>query len=133
LFNSLIEPLASPLFETDNQEFTPAIPSLLPPPITTTMVPTIPPSSEQAASVEPKAKTKRKSILIKMRLIGQIAIEYFINLFNRNSRDYREVLRKLGEMKSEDKTIQQERIRLETSVGTVKSILIIFQIVKLSF
>jgi hypothetical protein len=59
-----------------------------------------------------------------MRLIGQIVVDYFINLFNRNSRDYREVSKKLSEMKSADKIIQQEeRIRDQTTVGTVNKFL----------
>jgi hypothetical protein len=41
------------------------------------------------------------------------------DVFNRNSRDYREVSRQLAEMKSKDKIIQQERIRAETSTGGV--------------
>jgi DNA-directed RNA polymerase beta subunit len=74
-----------------------------------------------------KDKKKRKSILIKIRLIGWIAMDYLIDLFNRNSRDYREVSRQLGEMKSEDKIIQQERIRAETSVGAVNEFFQILQ------
>lgn len=68
-----------------------------------------------------KPKKKRKSILIRIRLIGWIIIDYLIDLFTRNSRDYREVSNKLAEMKSEDKIVQQERIRVETSVGRVNS------------
>jgi hypothetical protein len=49
-----------------------------------------------------------------MRLIGRIIVDYFINLFNRSSRDYREVSGKLAEMKSADKIIQhEERIRIQ--------------------
>lgn len=46
-------------------------------------------------------------------------MDYLIDLFNRHSRDYREVSRQLAEMKSDDKIIQQERIRVETTVGGV--------------
>ncbi len=72
--------------------------------------------------VEVKAKKKRKSILIKIRLIGWIVVDYLTDLFNRNSRDYREVSRQLSEMKSKDKILQQERLRAETSTGTVNEI-----------
>ena len=59
-----------------------------------------------------------------MRLIGQIVVEYLIDLFNRTSRDYREVSKKLSEMKSRDKVAQQEeRIRTQTMVATVSSII----------
>jgi hypothetical protein len=55
-----------------------------------------------------------------MRLIGRIIVDYFINLFNRSSRDYREVSNKLSEMKSQDKINQQEeRMRAQTIVATV--------------
>lgn len=71
--------------------------------------------------VEPTKKTG-KSFLIKMRLIGRIVVDYFIDLFNRSSRDYRDVSRKLSDMKSHDKINQQEeRIRAQTIVATVKS------------
>jgi len=66
-----------------------------------------------------KSKKKRKSILIRIRLIVWIFIDYLTDVFNRNSRDYREVSRQLAEMKSKDKIIQQERIRAETSTGAV--------------
>lgn len=57
---------------------------------------------------------------MKMRLIGQIVVEYFIDLFNRNSRDYREVSKELADMKSRDKIAQQEeRIRSQTILATV--------------
>ena len=55
-----------------------------------------------------------------MLLIFWIMIDYLIDLFNRHSRDYREVSRKLSYMKSHDKINQQEeRIRAQTSVATV--------------
>ncbi len=48
-------------------------------------------------------------------------MEYLIDVFNRNSRDYRVVSRILSEMKSEDKIYQQEeRIRAQRTVTTVK-------------
>ena len=47
-------------------------------------------------------------------------MDYLIDLFTRNSRDYREVSKKLAKMKSEDKINQQERIRTETSFEPVK-------------
>jgi len=56
-----------------------------------------------------------------MRLIGRIMMDYLIDLFNRNSRDYRDVSRRLSEMKSQDKIDQQEeQIRARTMVTTVK-------------
>lgn len=65
-------------------------------------------------------KIPGKSVLNKMRLIGRIVVDYLIDLFNRNSRDYREVSRKLSEMKAQDKiTQQEERIRAQTLVETV--------------
>ena len=55
-----------------------------------------------------------------MRLIGRIVLDYLIDLFNRNSRDYREVSRKLSEMKSQDKiNLQEEQRRVQTTVATV--------------
>jgi hypothetical protein len=70
-----------------------------------------------------------------MRLIGQIVVDYFIDLFNRNSRDYREVSKKLSEMKSAEKIIQQEeRIRDQTIIGTVNQfVFIIIKEIVLSF
>ncbi|CAF4294443.1 unnamed protein product, partial [Rotaria sordida] len=38
-----------------------------------------------------------------MHLIGEIIINYFIDLFNQYSRDYREVSRKLAKMEFEHK------------------------------
>lgn len=72
-----------------------------------------------------KSKEKRKSILLKVRLIGVIIVDYVINLFNRSSRDFRAVSYKLAEMKSEDKRAQQERLRAESSVGVVRSTIFI--------
>ena len=58
--------------------------------------------------------------MIKMRLIAWIVVDYLIDLFNRNSRDYRQVSKELALMKSEDKIHQQEeRIRSQASVQTV--------------
>ncbi|CAF4299063.1 unnamed protein product, partial [Adineta steineri] len=105
--------------ESDAQEFpaTPISRPQTPPEAITTEVP-LTPVSEYTPSVEPKEKTK-KSFLIKMRLIGRIVLEYLIDLFNRHSRDYREVSRKLSEMKSEEKINQhEERIRAQTTVAT---------------
>ncbi|CAF0821922.1 unnamed protein product [Adineta steineri] len=108
--------------ESDVQEFpaTPISRPQTPPEAITTEVP-LTPVSEYTPSVEPKEKTKKtkKSFLIKMRLIGRIVLEYLIDLFNRHSRDYREVSRKLSEMKSEEKINQhEERIRAQTTVAT---------------
>jgi hypothetical protein len=65
-------------------------------------------------------KQTAKSVFIKMRLIARIVVDYFIDLFNRSSRDYREVSNKLSEMKSQDKINQQEeRMRAQTIVATV--------------
>lgn len=76
----------------------------------------------EEAEGEEKKKTG-KSVLMKMLLIGQIVVEYFIDLFNRNSRDYRQVSNKLSEMKSHDKIAQQEeRIRCRTLVPTVSQL-----------
>ncbi len=48
-------------------------------------------------------------------------MDYLIDLFNRNSRDYRDVSRRLSEMKSQDKIdLQEEQIRARTMVTTVK-------------
>jgi hypothetical protein len=70
-----------------------------------------------------ETKQSGKSVLIKMRLIGRIMMDYLIDLFNRNSRDYRDVSRRLSEMKSQDKIDQQEeQIRARTMVTTVKRI-----------
>lgn len=66
---------------------------------------------------EEKSKKRRKSIVNKIQLIGWIVVDYLTNLFNRNSRDYREVSRKLAEMKSQDKFLQLERLRAETTTG----------------
>jgi hypothetical protein len=67
-----------------------------------------------------ETKKKKKTVSNKMILIFWIMIDYLIDLFNRHSRDYREVSRKLSEMKSHDKINQQEeRIRAQTSVATV--------------
>ncbi len=68
-----------------------------------------------------ETKQSGKSVLIKMRLIGRIMMDYLIDLFNRNSRDYRDVSRRLSEMKSQDKIdLQEEQIRARTMVTTVK-------------
>ena len=58
-----------------------------------------------------------------MQLIVWIVMDYLIDLFNRSSRDYREVSRKLAEMKSKDKIIQHERLRVETTAEPVSEIL----------
>ncbi len=63
-----------------------------------------------------------------MRLIGRIVVDYFIDLFNRNSRDFRDVSNKLSEMKSQDKINQQEeRMRGQTTVATVNEYLAIIK------
>ncbi|CAF3931012.1 unnamed protein product [Rotaria sordida] len=106
----------SPVIESNSQKFT-AAPSVSSPslPATTTTMPLLPVPKE-ITSVEPKeSKKKEKLISIKMRLIGEIIINYFIDLFSQYSHDYREVSRKLANMKFEHKVIQQEYIRLKTS------------------
>jgi len=63
-----------------------------------------------------------------MRLIGWIALDYFTDLFNRSSRDYREVSGKLSEMKLQDKIIQQEeRIRTQSVLETVNQFFILIK------
>jgi len=46
-------------------------------------------------------------------------VDYLIDIFSRNSQDYREVSKKLAEMKSKDKILQKERLRAETNAGPV--------------
>ncbi|CAF4702929.1 unnamed protein product [Rotaria sp. Silwood1] len=107
----------SSVIESDIQELT-TTSRTVPLPATTTEVIPLSPIPEQATSVESKEEKpiiKRKIIFIKIRLIIWIIVDYLINLFNRNSRDYREVLNKLAEMKSADKVLQHECIRMETS------------------
>ena len=60
-----------------------------------------------------------KLILNKILSIGQIIVDYIVDFFNRNSRDYRKVSEKLAKMKSEDKAYQRERMRMETSIEQV--------------
>jgi hypothetical protein len=62
-----------------------------------------------------------------MRSIAYSIIDYLIDLFNRNSRDYREISKQLDEMRSDDKIIQRERIRAETSVEAVNEFFQILQ------
>jgi hypothetical protein len=63
---------------------------------------------------------------MKMLLIGRIVVDYFIDLFNRSSRDFREVSNKLADMKSQDKIDQQEeRMQTQASAATVSKHLII--------
>ena len=70
--------------------------------------------------VEEPKKTGQAT-LIKTRLIAWIVVDYLIDLFNRNSRDYRQVSKELALMKSDDKIHQQEeRIRAQVSAGTVR-------------
>ncbi len=57
-------------------------------------------------------------------MILWIVVDYLTDLFNRNSRDYREVSMKLAEMKSKDKILQKERLRVETSGGPVNQYLL---------
>jgi len=64
-----------------------------------------------------ETKQSGESVLNKMRLIGRIMMNYLINLFNRNSRDYRDVSRRLFEDKINQ---QEEQIRARTMVTTVK-------------
>lgn len=59
---------------------------------------------------------------MKTFLIGRIVVDYFIDLFNRSSRDYRAVSSQLAEMKSREKILQQEeRIRTQTIVDAVRN------------
>ncbi|CAF2706676.1 unnamed protein product [Rotaria sp. Silwood2] len=116
LFIFLTEPRTSSTVESDVQEQTTAS-QTAPLPATTIEVMPLSPTLEQATSVESKeekSKTKQNIIFIKIRLIVWIIVDYLINLFNKNSRDYREVSNKLAEMKSKDKVFQHERMRMET-------------------
>jgi len=71
---------------------------------------------------------------MKTFLIVRIVADYFIDLFNRSSRDYRKVSSQLVEMKSREKISQQEeRIRSQTILDAVKSRVLCFQIHLLSF
>ncbi|CAF3646268.1 unnamed protein product [Rotaria sordida] len=113
------KPRTSSIIELDTQKLTTA--SSTPPSLartTTEVIPTSPTPEQVTSSVEPKeekSETKLRLILIKIRLIICIIVDYFIDFFNRNSRDYREVSNKLAEMKSQDKIFQHERMRMETS------------------
>ncbi|CAF4609223.1 unnamed protein product, partial [Rotaria sp. Silwood2] len=110
------KPRTSSTVESDVQEQTTAS-QTAPLPATTIEVMPLSPTLEQATSVESKeekSKTKQNIIFIKIRLIVWIIVDYLINLFNKNSRDYREVSNKLAEMKSKDKVFQHERMRMET-------------------
>ena len=64
-------------------------------------------------------KTRFVSILIKIALIGQLIVNYTIDWFNLNSKDYREVSNKLSDMKSEDKRLELERSHTETASASV--------------
>ncbi|CAF4947138.1 unnamed protein product, partial [Rotaria magnacalcarata] len=57
------------------------------------------------------------------RLIGQIVLDYFTNFFDRNSRDYREVSKRLGEMKARDKIAQQDQRRRSQAVNAAVSVI----------
>lgn len=64
-----------------------------------------------------------QSILLKISLIGQIVSDYFINLFDRCSHDYREVSKQLAVMKAQDKVNQQqERRHAQAENSTVNNI-----------
>ncbi|CAF1085642.1 unnamed protein product [Adineta ricciae] len=111
------KPATASFIEPEHQETITQPPAPHPVP-TTTVAALTDLEGGDAATTKPKeesAKKKRKSILIKLRLIGWIVMDYLIDLFTRNSRDYREVSKELAKMKSEDKINQQERIRTETS------------------
>ncbi|CAF1302563.1 unnamed protein product, partial [Didymodactylos carnosus] len=65
-----------------------------------------------------------KPIFKKIKSITKIIVDYWINLFNHYSQDYRQVSRKLAEMKSRDKVVRQSIIeqdkqqsRITTSEG----------------
>ncbi|CAF4903524.1 unnamed protein product, partial [Rotaria sp. Silwood1] len=112
----------SPVIESNSQKFTtsPSFSSLSLPLAATTITTTMPLLQVpiEITSVEPKeieSKKKEKLIFIKIRLIGEIITDYFIDLFNQYSHDYRKVSRKLAKMKSEDKVIQRECIQLKTN------------------
>ncbi|CAF4004175.1 unnamed protein product [Rotaria sordida] len=111
----------SPVIESNSQKFTAALaissPSL---PATTTTVPLLSVPKE-ITSVEPReSKKKEKLISIKMRLIGEISINYFIDLFNQYSHDYREVSRKLAKMKFEHKDTVHTKKRAEPALTDLK-------------
>ncbi|CAF1290556.1 unnamed protein product, partial [Rotaria sordida] len=117
------KPSSTSLSESDDQEFLPASP--IQPPVTPITTETIPSStSEQTISVEPKeSEQSQKSFFFKICLIGQIVVDYFIDSFNRHSRDYREVSRKLSQMKTQDKiNQQQERTRSQINITTATTI-----------
>ncbi|CAF2706658.1 unnamed protein product [Rotaria sp. Silwood2] len=112
-----------PRTSSDTQELTTTSPTSLPVITTTTTTTTdiiLPTStSAESTSVEPKeekSKKKIKIILTKIYLIIWIIVDYFIDLFYRNSRDYYEVSIKLTQMKSDDKIFQHELMRLETNI-----------------
>ena len=117
--NHSLESPASPLLEPTRKEFSPSSPLAA---TLAMMIPGTPllldeSSEESARPVKPK--TTKRSILLKILLIGGIVVDYVIDLFNRSSRDFREVSRKLAEMKSDDKLNQHERLRNETTTGDV--------------
>lgn len=104
----ILETPLSPPADGESLEFFPAAP------IVTNITP---PASPVTTTTTPEVKKTRKSFLIKMRLIGWIVLDYLIDLFNRSSKDYRNVSKKLSQMKSRDKILQQEeRIRAQTIV-----------------
>jgi uncharacterized membrane protein len=57
---------------------------------------------------------------VKIRLIVVLITDYLIALFDRNSRDYREVSKQLAQMKLDAKQTQSERTRSETNTQTVR-------------
>ncbi|CAF4583045.1 unnamed protein product, partial [Rotaria sp. Silwood2] len=120
------KPSTSSFDESDSQEFLPTSPiqSPLSPAITTTteMIPSS--TTEQTTSVEPKeSEESQKSVLFKICLIGQIVVDYSIDFFKRNSRDYREVSIQLYQMKTQDKNNQhEERTRSQMNITTVSAV-----------
>lgn len=84
-------------------------------PQVTTALSTIPNEPVSSSTEEKPKKRRRTAILARIRLIVYIVVDYLTDLFNRNSRDYREVSIQLAEMKSRDKILQQEQLRSETA------------------
>ena len=108
----ILENPLSPPPDGEPLEFFPAAPI-----VTNITPPASPLTTMTEAVATTEAKKTRKSFLMKMRLIGWIVVDYIIDLFNRSSKDYRNVSKKLSEMKSRDKILQQEeRIRAQTIV-----------------
>ncbi|CAM4812248.1 unnamed protein product [Rotaria magnacalcarata] len=124
---ALQKPPNTPLSESRSQEFLPieGFERTTLPATTTTaiMEPTTMP--QLTAPVEPKENSTKsgKSGFFKIRLIGQIVLDYFTNFFDRNSRDYREVSKRLGEMKARDKIAQKDQRRRSQAVNAATTVI----------